>query len=985
MRRELFFPTHDDLSRNPDIPEPSTEVPTTFASVDDYRNIWRTVVKEHFNFKIWAACKQYHSSMRNADLSKSLVQSGVVYSYAQRQPVYPKEFMLQNLMLGDPPYCDHDTPCRMNRVKKEGPNIGRIFYSCARKRKCKFFKWAEVSKIKSKPSVSLLPSSDMVKINNERALASYLLQNDVKFFTGCALRRKSVENNEDTNLKETLAAKYLYLQLSREDRSLMNIGLKDSLWAVSTNMDFTEDKTELFQAILNKTTNSNEIVVQPVNSTSSRLLNEDKVVVMYVCKSALEFSYLRILQDDMNLPMVTSLLNMKSINKHGGLNFTGTFDLTKPTNVVPSSRGKQVFHIEISYDDMISLSTCYVKNYNLNEQQSKALLSLVDMLKEKKNLSQIFLLDGVVGSGKTFLLSVIIMYLIEVMSAGDGKSNKVKILVTGKSNSVVDCLFHQLRALGCERMVRIGNLENINRNLLPYSLHSLGGAQEHAKKLQKMLQSSKQSQPSNYHIQKSLELVRSGSTKRMLHKALVVGMTCDEINSPCVRSYKFPIVIMDNATETSELSTLLPLVEFGCEKLLLAGDSRCLTNHNSAFTQSLFSRIHFSIEEPIILTDHYRCHNQVIDVINNAFYNDVIIKALSEDRPRLVTGLPNFCLYDVTGKEEEKENDFINSHEATFVADIIRFLLSHGVPGTSIVVIATTKAQVKEVEMTLQEIEFYDLSDVNCIVVTTIDDYDGWETNVAIVTCVRTSGTNHMHDKIIPLLTRGRHHNLVVGNLRNLSTNEKWSSVIGLCKEKRIVQNSFQFKKMSSTRSLPFAPEVPFNAETIDDVIMKRETKNQSDASDSEDEVPLFCHKRKRRRIDDDVIIDDDEEMFAVDDVTKTDNDIIPFADDITKTSDDITKTTGDITTTDDITTSDNITKTTDVITTSDNISTTDDITKTAGDITKTADDVTKTSDHITTTDTVTTDEIIPTSNDNMTINTSPANDITTNDIISTR
>ncbi|XP_078482827.1 uncharacterized protein LOC144743283 [Ciona intestinalis] len=201
MRRELFFPTHDDLSRNPIIPEPSTEVPATFASLDEYRNIWRTVVKENFNFKIWATCKQYHSSMKNADLSKSLVQSGVVYSYAQHQPVCPKEFMLQDvktttdmcdedlLMLGDPPYCDHDTPCRMNRVKKEGPNIGRIFYSCARKRKCKFFKWAEVSKIKSKPSVSPLPSSDMVKINNERALASYLLQNDVKFFTGCALRR----------------------------------------------------------------------------------------------------------------------------------------------------------------------------------------------------------------------------------------------------------------------------------------------------------------------------------------------------------------------------------------------------------------------------------------------------------------------------------------------------------------------------------------------------------------------------------------------------------------------------------------------------------------------------------------------------------------------------------------------------------------------------------------------------------------------------
>uniref|UniRef100_H2ZR24 DNA2/NAM7 helicase-like C-terminal domain-containing protein n=1 Tax=Ciona savignyi TaxID=51511 RepID=H2ZR24_CIOSA len=277
-------------------------------------------------------------------------------------------------------------------------------------------------------------------------------------------------------------------------------------------------------------------------------------------------------------------------------------------------------------------------------------------------------------------------------------------MVTSESNSVIDSVFHHLIRLGYERIIRIADLDKIDRSLLPYALHALGGTQEHTKKLQKMLQSSNQSMPGNHYIHKSLNLVRGGSPKRLLHNATVVGASCRDALSSCIGSYDFPIVIIDDATETPELSSLLPLAKFGVQKLLLGGDSGRLTNQEAGFSQSLFSRLNKSSENSAKLTTQYRCHNDVIDVINNAFYDDVIISGMSSsDRPKVVAGLPNFCFYDVTGTSGNNEQH--NPQEALFVADIIRLLMSHGVPGTSVVVITTDQTQVKQVQSALQEIE----------------------------------------------------------------------------------------------------------------------------------------------------------------------------------------------------------------------------------------------------------------------------------------
>ena len=56
---------------------------------------------------------------------------------------------------GIKPFCRHDLVCRMSKVKKEGPNQGRLFHSCPndRENSCGFFEW------KQKEDESLFPIS----------------------------------------------------------------------------------------------------------------------------------------------------------------------------------------------------------------------------------------------------------------------------------------------------------------------------------------------------------------------------------------------------------------------------------------------------------------------------------------------------------------------------------------------------------------------------------------------------------------------------------------------------------------------------------------------------------------------------------------------------------------------------------------------------------------------------------------------------------
>ena len=65
------------------------------------------------------------------------------------------------------PLCEHGKPCVIRKERKEGPNKGRYFFSCAEdptRGPCKFFKWME---IEDQREIAEDTSAEFLRLNDE--------------------------------------------------------------------------------------------------------------------------------------------------------------------------------------------------------------------------------------------------------------------------------------------------------------------------------------------------------------------------------------------------------------------------------------------------------------------------------------------------------------------------------------------------------------------------------------------------------------------------------------------------------------------------------------------------------------------------------------------------------------------------------------------------------------------------------------------------
>ena len=88
------------------------------------------------------------------------------------------------------PLCKHGNPSRLVRVKKEGPNKDRLFFSCMEKRgdQCKFFKWF----YGPDPEDPLLPGC-IVLFSNPPSYKYTLKKNGAMFASSHSDRKKAYE------------------------------------------------------------------------------------------------------------------------------------------------------------------------------------------------------------------------------------------------------------------------------------------------------------------------------------------------------------------------------------------------------------------------------------------------------------------------------------------------------------------------------------------------------------------------------------------------------------------------------------------------------------------------------------------------------------------------------------------------------------------------------------------------------------------------
>ncbi|XP_064306695.1 5'-3' DNA helicase ZGRF1 isoform X1 [Phalacrocorax carbo] len=788
---ELSFPNVDKV-KYANLPKRKVSIPTVFQSHVHYKQIFKAALTEQLNIMLFELSQRLHNALSKVDIS--------FYTSLKDGQSESKESCV--------PLCSHMHPAKLVVVKKEGQNKGRLFYTCdaPKAEQCSFFKWVEdvnPAQIKSRPSVVL---------HDIKSIGTYVRSQKISLYEGCQLLvRKAfeIQTQQCSKFKKFMNTRSegdsknkLYLRLSRKEH--YSLYSKDDIWVVSKTLNFDPLDTFIASSAFFGPSSNNEVELQPLKGYSPSNWRSNMFVhALLVCNASGELTSLRNMEEHFNpstLPLIPYLLQMnfdseKATKRVNRRKFIPPAMSLKPT----------MMHGPLSTEVAMGLAKKMIQTFSLNPDQATSLIQIAQMMTACENIKpveghQIFpitIIRGVFGAGKSYLLSVVILFLVQLFESSEATAGPRqapwKLLIASSTNIAVDRILLGLLDLGFEDFIRVGSIRKITKAILPHSLHAGSGNENEQLKELLALMKEDLTPAEKMYVRKSIEQHKLGTNKTILQQVKVVGATCAACPFPCLNTLKFPVVMLDECSQMTEPASLLPIARFQCEKLVLVGDPKQLpptiqgsdSVHEKGLEQTLFDRLCLMGHKTILLRTQYRCHPAISAIANELFYEGDLIDGVSEkDRGPLLDWLPTLCFYSVNGVEQmERDNSFYNTAEAHFTVKLIQSLIASGIEGSAVGVITLYKSQMCKIQNLLGGMHS-EAFEIKAVQVSTVDAFQGAEKEIIVLSCVRTRqiGFIDSEKRMNVALTRAKRHLLIVGNLACLSRNRLWGRVIHHCK-----------------------------------------------------------------------------------------------------------------------------------------------------------------------------------------------------------
>uniref|UniRef100_A0A8C5IC62 5'-3' DNA helicase ZGRF1 n=1 Tax=Junco hyemalis TaxID=40217 RepID=A0A8C5IC62_JUNHY len=789
---ELSFPPVDKV-KHTNLPKRKISIPAVFQSHTHYKQVFKAALTEQLNIMLFELAQRLHHALSKVDISfYTAVKDG--QSQAQGSSA---------------PLCNHMHPAKLVMVKKEGQNKGRLFYACdaPKAEQCSFFKWIEdvnPTQTKSRPGAVL---------HDTKSIGTYLRSQKIAVYEESQLLvRKAFEipTQRYSKFKKFMntpasfdgdSKPKLYLKLSRKEHS--SLYSKDDIWVVSKTLNFDPIDTFIASSAFFGPSSNNEIELLPLKGYSPSNWRSNMCVhALLVCNASGELASLRNMEEHFNpstLPLIPYLLktNFDSENATKRVNKR---KFTPPAMSVKCS----MMSGPVSSQVAMGVAEEMIQRFSLNADQAASLIHVAQMITcekpkggEQHQSFPITIIRGVFGAGKSYLLSVVILFLVQLFESSEAtegpRATPWKLLIASSTNVAVDRILLGLLELGFEDFIRVGSVRKITKAILPHSLHAgSGNENEQLKELLALLKEDL-TPAEKIYVRKSIEQHKLGTNKTILQQVKVVGVTCAACPFPCLKALRFPVVVLDECSQMTEPASLLPIARFQCEKLILVGDPKQLpptiqgseSVHEQGLEQTLFDRLCLMGHKPIVLRTQYRCHPALSAIANELFYSGHLIDGISQgDRAPLLEWLPTLCFYSVHGMEQiERDNSFYNMAEAHFTVKLIQSLIASGIEGADIGVITLYKSQMYKIQNLLSGVHS-EAFEVKPVQVSTVDAFQGAEREIIVLSCVRTRhfGFIDSERRMNVALTRAKRHLLIVGSLPCLSRNRLWGRVIHHCR-----------------------------------------------------------------------------------------------------------------------------------------------------------------------------------------------------------
>ncbi|XP_064567498.1 5'-3' DNA helicase ZGRF1 isoform X2 [Zonotrichia leucophrys gambelii] len=789
---ELSFPPVDKV-KHTNLPKRKISIPAVFQSHTHYKQVFKAALTEQLNIMLFELAQRLHHALSKVDIS---LYTAVKDGQSQAQGSCA-------------PLCNHMHPAKLVMVKKEGQNKGRLFYACdaPKAEQCSFFKWIEdVNPTQTKSRAGAV-------LHDTKSIGTYLRSQKIAVYEESQLLvRKAFEipTQRYSKFKKFMntpasfdgdSKPKLYLKLSRKEHS--SLYSKDDIWVVSKTLNFDPIDTFIASSAFFGPSSNNEIELLPLKGYSPSNWRSNMCVhALLVCNASGELASLRNMEEHFNpstLPLIPYLLKM-NFDSENATKRVNKRKFTPPAMSVKCS----MMPGPVSSQVAMGVAEEMIQRFSLNPDQAASLIHVAQMITcekpkggEQHQSIPITIIRGVFGAGKSYLLSVVILFLVQLFESSEAtespRATPWKLLIASSTNVAVDRILLGLLELGFEDFIRVGSVRKITKAILPHSLHAgSGNENEQLKELLALLKEDL-TPAEKIYVRKSIEQHKLGTNKTILQQVKVVGVTCAACPFPCLKALRFPVVVLDECSQMTEPASLLPIARFQCEKLILVGDPKQLpptiqgseSVHEQGLEQTLFDRLCLMGHEPIVLRTQYRCHPALSAIANELFYSGHLIDGISQgDRAPLLEWLPTLCFYSVHGMEQiERDNSFYNMAEAHFTVKLIQSLIASGIEGADIGVITLYKSQMYKIQNLLSGVHS-EAFEVKPVQVSTVDAFQGAEREIIVLSCVRTRhfGFIDSERRMNVALTRAKRHLLIVGSLPCLSRNRLWGRVIHHCR-----------------------------------------------------------------------------------------------------------------------------------------------------------------------------------------------------------
>lgn len=415
-----------------------------------------------------------------------------------------------------------------------------------------------------------------------------------------------------------------------------------------------------------------------------------------------------------------------------------------------------------------------------NEPQRRA---VVNALRRR-----ISLVRGPPGTGKTTAAALLVAAKLRF---DEEVSPSTRILAVAHSNSAADVLLEALVSLGVPA-VRAGRPTTVSDAAKRHTIDALAHNHPEMKRLRAQSANSNLSSVDRAIARSSLAGSALAEVRRSIARAAPV------IVASCVGAAalsldqgqeRFSLVVLDEASQTTEPALLVALAAAKADQLTLFGDTKQLpptvvTRHRdlrASLGLSPMARLLQNLGQDT-LSLQYRMPRALLEFPSKHFYNGEVRSAnyyRTRPPPRgfpFPNGQP-LAFVDVLGSEAlSSSSSMSNMGEVDVVVRIVRDLIEAGdVEEKNICAITPYRNQVDALRGSLQN-----------VIVGTVDSFQGREYDVVVVSTVRSNAEGDLgflHDprRLCVTLTRARRALILVGNTRVLRNSRHWSALLDHC------------------------------------------------------------------------------------------------------------------------------------------------------------------------------------------------------------